>query len=89
VPGSPPLIAPSSRFVLTPAATLQVTVAHHTDAAIREAIYAGNPHSFILSQLDLTTHCGRFDMSLGEVRRPLCLTAKVQALASWVHSSLR
>jgi len=49
------------------AATLaHVTVAHHTDGSIREAIYAGNSHSFVLSQLDLTTHCGRFDLSLGE-----------------------
>ena len=44
-----------------------VTVAHQLDEPIRAALYAGNPCSFILVNIDLKTHVGRIDLPGGKV----------------------
>jgi len=45
-----------------------VTVAHSIDPAIRDQLYSRNPHSFVLVNIDICTHCGHTDMVPGEVR---------------------
>ncbi|EKX31297.1 hypothetical protein GUITHDRAFT_83219 [Guillardia theta CCMP2712] len=38
-----------------------VTVAHQIDKPIRNQIYNGNPHSYVLVNIDINTHCGHYD----------------------------
>lgn len=41
-----------------------VVMSHNfeSDPKIKHALYAGNPNSYVLCNVDITTHCGRFDM---------------------------
>lgn len=38
-----------------------------SDPRIKAAVYKGNSKSFVLVNIDITTHCGRFDMGASKV----------------------
>mmetsp|Transcript_38523 Transcript_38523/g.90973 ORF Transcript_38523/g.90973 Transcript_38523/m.90973 type:complete len:452 (-) Transcript_38523:361-1716(-) len=46
-----------------------VTMSHNfeSDPRIKAAVYKGNSKSFVLVNIDITTHCGRFDMGASKV----------------------
>lgn len=43
-----------------------VTLAHAVDPKIKEQLYSGNEASFVLVNIDITTHCGHFDVPAGQ-----------------------
>lgn len=42
-----------------------VTVAHAWDAQLKKQLYEGNPKSFVLANIDISTHCGHLDIGKG------------------------
>eukprot|EP00960_Hanusia_phi_P061145 764750-Hanusia_phi.AAC.1 len=57
----PEIFCPTGGGTDSGATLAHVTVAHQIDKSIRDQVYNGNQHSFILVNIDINTHCGHFE----------------------------